>query len=282
MARNSTLQVIRATRAALDAQAANNNLIVGEPYLITDEGRFAIGLSASSYQAMATQAEAGGTQAEPDEYYIRWNINDTATTFKPSGTPGAFLYTDTFQAYGNLSLIDVANGHLVLNKGAFLGSVDVIALHFATSNDSTLTQAPGMVRYAFKGVLPATASGIPLLIDMTDNNVGQMTLGVAASMDALTVDVARNSYDQTITSDTIDLGLGANHLYEVKWTNDTAGAGGTVTFEMDGTQIGATYPTTGKALFSTTMDMEVNSTYGNTANGVDGLEVEYVELGWSY
>lgn len=55
-----SVKVKRGTRAQLNAAAAANQLNQGEPYLITDEDRFAIGLSASSYKDFAKLSEAGG------------------------------------------------------------------------------------------------------------------------------------------------------------------------------------------------------------------------------
>lgn len=60
MARNNSIKILRATRAALDAQAVAVNLRQGEPYLITDENRFAIGTSTSAYQAFLKEGEGGG------------------------------------------------------------------------------------------------------------------------------------------------------------------------------------------------------------------------------
>ena len=45
----NTLLVKRGTRAQLNAAAAASGLKAGEPYLITDEGRLAVGLSVSTY-----------------------------------------------------------------------------------------------------------------------------------------------------------------------------------------------------------------------------------------
>ena len=54
----------RGSRAALNALAASNGLLVGQIYFITDEDRLAVGLSVSSYQAMAKQGEGGGAGAQ--------------------------------------------------------------------------------------------------------------------------------------------------------------------------------------------------------------------------
>lgn len=57
MARNTRIQVLRTTRANLDAQAAASGLYAGEPYLITDEGRLAIGTGATSYVEAAASTD---------------------------------------------------------------------------------------------------------------------------------------------------------------------------------------------------------------------------------
>jgi hypothetical protein len=47
----------RGTRAQLNAAAAANALLAGEPYLITDEGRPAVGTGVGTYAAVALQSE---------------------------------------------------------------------------------------------------------------------------------------------------------------------------------------------------------------------------------
>ncbi len=51
----------RGTRAALNALASGNNLIVGQIYVITDESRLAVALTTSTYEVFAKYSEAGGT-----------------------------------------------------------------------------------------------------------------------------------------------------------------------------------------------------------------------------
>lgn len=55
------IRIKRGTRAQLDAAAVAGNLAAGEPYLITDEGRIALGLSASAYQDYAKVGEGAAT-----------------------------------------------------------------------------------------------------------------------------------------------------------------------------------------------------------------------------
>ena len=54
------VQIKRGTRAQLDAAAGAGQLHAGEEYLITDEGRLAVGTSSTTYQAAAKQGEGGG------------------------------------------------------------------------------------------------------------------------------------------------------------------------------------------------------------------------------
>jgi hypothetical protein len=53
-------KIKRATRSQLDTAASSNNLEQGEPYLITDEGRIAVGLGVDSYEDFAKLSESGG------------------------------------------------------------------------------------------------------------------------------------------------------------------------------------------------------------------------------
>lgn len=57
------IKIKRGTRAQLDTAATNGQLLEGEPYLITDEGRLAVGLGPDSYQAFAKDVAIvdGGT-----------------------------------------------------------------------------------------------------------------------------------------------------------------------------------------------------------------------------
>lgn len=57
------IRVKRGTRAQLNTAASAGQLLAGEPYLITDEGRIALGLSASTYEVYAKTSEISGALA---------------------------------------------------------------------------------------------------------------------------------------------------------------------------------------------------------------------------
>ena len=54
---SNVLKIKRGTRTQIDTAGTNNQLIQGEPYLITDEGRFAVGLTSATYSAFAKTSE---------------------------------------------------------------------------------------------------------------------------------------------------------------------------------------------------------------------------------
>lgn len=51
------LRIKRGSRSAIDTAAGSSGLAAGEPYLITDEARLAVGTAAGAYAAMAKEAE---------------------------------------------------------------------------------------------------------------------------------------------------------------------------------------------------------------------------------
>ncbi|GAB7079888.1 tail fiber protein [Megalodesulfovibrio paquesii] len=68
------LRVKRGTRAQLEAAAAAAQLHAGEPYLVTDEGRLAVGLGADGFQAMALETELAEAAASREVWDVWvWN-----------------------------------------------------------------------------------------------------------------------------------------------------------------------------------------------------------------
>ena len=56
----ATIKLKRGTRSQLDAAALADAIVVGEPYLITDEGRLAVGVAVDDYAAMELEGAASG------------------------------------------------------------------------------------------------------------------------------------------------------------------------------------------------------------------------------
>lgn len=70
-----SIKVKRGTKTQIDAAAALNQLAEGEPYLMTDQQRFAIGIAANSYQPLPTMAEVDALAANQD-----WGLIDGSLT----------------------------------------------------------------------------------------------------------------------------------------------------------------------------------------------------------
>lgn len=76
----NTIQIKRGTRAQIEAAKAAGQLKDGEPYLITDENRLAVGISSSGYSSFAKIEE----------------LIDEKVAITQSGTPG-YLWGTTGQ-----------------------------------------------------------------------------------------------------------------------------------------------------------------------------------------
>lgn len=59
MPRESEIILRYGSRVALDGAATANSLLKGEPFLVDNEARFGVALSASTYQLFAKQGEGG-------------------------------------------------------------------------------------------------------------------------------------------------------------------------------------------------------------------------------
>lgn len=83
MARKLTIQCLRTTKANLTTQASANGLIEGEPYLITDEARIAVGTGVGTYSEMAKKSELPTTG---EIWTALTGTYASATTFTFTGT----------------------------------------------------------------------------------------------------------------------------------------------------------------------------------------------------
>lgn len=82
----AAIRVKRGTRAQLDAAAVASGLSAGEPYLITDEWRMAIGTGEMTYQDVARADEL------PDLTHRPEILTGTASPPSPSGLAEGTVY----------------------------------------------------------------------------------------------------------------------------------------------------------------------------------------------
>lgn len=67
----------RGTRSQINTAASSNSLLEGEPYLITDENRVAVGLTASTYESFAKEPT---TTAVLTLTVVGWTANSQTLT----------------------------------------------------------------------------------------------------------------------------------------------------------------------------------------------------------
>lgn len=173
------LRIKRGTRAQLDAAATAGQLAAGEPYLITDENRLAVGTSATSYQALAKESEAGGSIANAGA--IAWPkrsatpriVGDvagtplatatglnTGTTGDKSGTlsftlsPGQ-IYWASLISSAAATVRALAVGSVQASLGRTANNTTVISYLFAAGSGSTLPATAPTSLTAGTGSCPA-------------------------------------------------------------------------------------------------------------------------------
>lgn len=137
----------RGSRAAIDAAAAASGLKAGEPYLITDENRLAVGLSVSAYEAFAKQSEAGGATV-PDQTQGTWDAGTDTTESKISpaklkasiATHGGDKYTRPTSStlpVGAYGLLRKTNSGTLGNGSTIAGSNLRLAIYITASSQWT-------------------------------------------------------------------------------------------------------------------------------------------------
>lgn len=130
------LKVKRGTKAQIDAAAVANQLLQGEPYLITDEGRLAVGLTSGTYAAFAKTTEVQALDAD-----LTAISGLTGTGFlKRTGVDTWALDTNSYlqvanesKDFGSVAVVDSDTGHTWTSTGTVAS--DTLA--------DTLTLVPG-------------------------------------------------------------------------------------------------------------------------------------------
>ncbi|MBP6807023.1 MAG: hypothetical protein KAX51_08600 [Chromatiaceae bacterium] len=138
----------RGTRAQLNAAATANGLHAGEPYLITDEGRLAVGLAVGSY------AELVGTTA------AQALSGKTLTGLKETKTASSGYNFDL--AAGNYFTHTASANNLTVSNVPATGSVGAFIVELTNGGAYTFAFWSG-VKWAGGAVPALTAAGVDIL-----------------------------------------------------------------------------------------------------------------------
>ena len=201
------LKIKRGTRAQLDSAACSNGLNLGEPYLITDENRIAIGTGSNTYVAFAKSAEVQALDAD-----LTAIAGLSGTGFlKRTGPDTWVLDTSTYLTAESDTLATVTgrgastSTAVTLSGGATIGSAG-LGINGSTSGKVTLT-APavaGTSAIAF----PAASGTVALTSDI---GAGTLTLSIgtaAATNNTVTVATGTGFGANSTSNSTYSLSIG--------------------------------------------------------------------------
>lgn len=226
----------------------------------------------------------GGTDPEPEEpeepidpsgmTTVRWTADGITSPIPASraGFPAGTILGDVAPQANGATLIMARDCIVDFGNGT-------LAFNMPETTDYLTNQTPSVLRMAYKGVIRPEAN----VIDLMDWGKGSIRVSVPWMEDRLNFSYYRSGDGNPEVGEDIgninDFKLGQNHLYEVIWTNDAAGAGGHVRFYIDGVIVGSAMPTAYKVRASNSFWMNVNGSMGNTSNS-RALEMEYMEIGF--
>ncbi len=156
-----TIKIKRGTRAQLNAAASANGLATGEPYLITDENRLAIGLTVSTYAEYALAAQ-GVTNGNSHDHSGGDGAQIAYSSL--SGTPtlpsGAIVGTTDTQILTNKTLTGLRE-----TKTAPSISAGTLTLDCAAGNVFAVALNASITTLAFSNV-PATGTAYGCTLEL--------------------------------------------------------------------------------------------------------------------
>ena len=196
------LKIKRGTRAQLNSAVSSNALNLGEPYLITDEGRLAVGTGSNTFADFSKVSET-----QP--------INANLTSISSLGGQGVLIKTST--GWELATSVESDTLDTVVSRGAttYVNATFGAGLNVAnglvvtdTVNTATFLDPTSTVTIGF----PDNSGTLAILGDIPTVNNGTLTLSIggtgAASGSALTVQTGTGFSANTATNATYELRVG--------------------------------------------------------------------------
>lgn len=224
------LKIKRGTRAQLNAAVTGNTLNLGEPYLITDENRIAVGTGSNSFVDFAKSSEVQALDAD-----LTAISGLTGTGFlKRTGTNTWTLDTNTYltaeadtlstvvgRGASTTTAITLSGGVTINAAGSTNGAI------FAGSTSGTTKVVASAVAGSTTITLPGTTGTVALTSDLPTVNNGTLTLSVGAAgatNTTFTVGTGTGYSANTATNTTYSVSVGPA-LTALATLMSTAGAG---------------------------------------------------------
>lgn len=224
------LKIKRGTRAQLNAAVTGNTLNLGEPYLITDENRIAVGTGSNSYEVFAKSSEIQALDAD-----LTAISGLTGTGFlKRTGADTWALDTNTYLTAESDTLATVTGrGASTATAITLTGGVTINAAGstngaiFAGSTSGTTKVVASAVAGTTTLTLPASTGTVALTTDLPTVNNGTFTLNIgtaAATGSAVTISAGTGYSANSATNTTYSVSVGPA-LTALATLMTTAGAG---------------------------------------------------------
>lgn len=174
----------RGTRAALNAKAGAGTIVAGQPYLITDENRLAVGLTTTTYEVYAKGSEAGGGggPTPPRQWVDR---------ISQIGSAARYLFADTILpntfagATGNSNGTDALwpfTGRVTVDAFCFEVTTAAAGVNFALAiYDCNARGRPGALLRSATGYFGTSGLNVITFANLTMDGMYWIGLSVSAS-----------------------------------------------------------------------------------------------------
>ncbi len=205
----------------------------------------------------------------PTDKSSSYVLDSNSSSFTPAQTNGG-VTANSLTVVGTGT--SYSGGYFNLPAGTYL-SAGAAGITLPTTNDPAITQTPLSFTLEYTGIVPV---GSAVLVSLYDYNKACFQLNTHWQAGRVSVNIDRGTTNITLLSDT-GLSNSAEERIGVRYDDDVAGPGGTVTFLRNGVPFGAPQSIGFKLRMTPAAELQCNASIGNTSNA-QNLQVKSVRV----